>query len=261
MTTLAADTPIIEVAGKNNSIGIIASDIVYEGSLVGENGAGYGRPLVAGDKFCGHAIRKVDNASGSAGDKNIECRGGHYRAVVDLVALITDVGQPVYASDDGALTMEAATTASAYSFVGIVTRYVSATQMEVEFRPLEFDEFGNNLNRELHIIDHTLDLADGGKILYVSVDTKIITLDAIATALSGYSVTIVNGSGFGVSGIVIDPDGSEVMSNGCDIAAGGAGKKLTNTKATAQRNDFVTLAGNATGYQITNMRGTWAVEA
>jgi len=257
MATLAANSPMVHVKGDNNSIPIIAADIVYEGAMVGDNGAGYGRPLTAGDVFVGHSIDKVDNAAGAAGAKNIRLLTGRYRQVVALVGLITDVRQPVYASDDAVYTFEAASN----SYVGVITRYVSATKMEVEFRPGEFDEFGNNTNREVTSVDKTLDLADGGKIIYVDTDTKIVTLDAIATALSGYQVTIVNGAGFGVAGIVIDPDGTEVMSNGCDLAAGGAGKKLTNTKATAQRGDFVTLAGNATGYQIINMRGTWAVES
>lgn len=257
MTTLAANAPVVAVQGDISAIGIIATDIVYEGAMVGDNAAGYGRPLTAGDKFLGHAVSKVDNASGSAGDLNITLRSGHYRLEVALVGLITDVGQPVYASDDATLTFEAASN----SYVGVISRYVSSTKMEVEFRPGEYDEFGNNQNREVTSVDKTLGLADGGKIIYVDTDTKIVTLDAIATALSGYKVTIVNGAGFGVAGIVIDPNSTEVMSNGCDIAAGGAGKKLTNTKATAQRGDFVTLAGNATGFQIINKRGTWAVEA
>lgn len=264
MATLAADAPVAEVLGAIGSMPIIADDIVFEGAMVGDNAAGYGRPLVAGDKFQGHSVSKVDNsatgltgAAGAAGDLDIRLLTGRYKLVVALVGLITDVGQPVYASDDATYTFEAASN----SFVGVISRYVSATKMEVEFRVGEYDEFGNNTNREVTSADKALDLADSGKIIYVDTDTKIITLDAIATALSGYQVTIVNGAGFGVAGIVIDPDGSEVLSNGCDLAAGGAGKKLTNTKATAQRGDFVTLAGNATGYQIVNMRGTWAVEA
>ena len=257
MTTLAVNTPVVVVEGDINSIPAVATDIVYEGAMVGDNAAGYGRPLTAGDKFVGHAISKVDNAAGDAGDLNISLRTGHYRLEVALVGLITDIGQPVYASDDATYTFEAASN----SYVGIISRYVSATKMEVEFRACEYDEFGNNQNREVTSVDKTLDLADGGKIIYVDTDTKIVTLDAIATALSGYKVTIVNGAGFGVAGIVIDPNASEVLSNGCDIAAGAGGKKLTNTKTTAQRGDFVTIAGNATGFQIINKRGTWAVES
>jgi len=264
MADLAVDRALVKVEGQIGSVPIIADDIVFEGAMVGDNASGYGRPLTAGDKFLGHAISKVDNSAsgatgvaGAAGDLNIQFLSGRYRLVVALVGLITDVGQPVYASDDATLTFEAASN----SYAGVITRYVSATKMEVEFRAGEYDEFGNNQNREVTAADKTLDLADGGKIIYVTADTKIVTLDAIATALSGYQVTIVNGAGFGVAGIVIDPDSTEVLSNGCDIAAGTAGKKLTNTKTTAQRGDFVTLAGNASGYQIINSRGTWAVEA
>lgn len=131
MTTLAANSPMTKVKGDNNSIPIIADDIVYEGAMAGDNASGYGRPLVAGDNFVGHSIDKVDNTGGSAGDKNIQLLTGKYRLVVDLVGLITDVGQPVYASDDSVLTFSAPSN----SFVGVISRYVSATRMEVEFWP------------------------------------------------------------------------------------------------------------------------------
>ena len=90
MTTLAADSPITLAIG-DNSIPIIAADIVYEGAMVGDNASGYGRPLVAGDKFRGHAISKVDNTSGVAGDLNIKLRAGRYRMNVSLAGAITDV--------------------------------------------------------------------------------------------------------------------------------------------------------------------------
>ena len=93
MTTLAANRPLTQVLGHIGGIGIIATDIVYEGAMVGENAAGYGRPLVAGDKFVGHAMEKIDNASGAAGDLNIPHLTGRYRLDLALVGLITDVGQ------------------------------------------------------------------------------------------------------------------------------------------------------------------------
>jgi len=257
MATLSADSPQILVTGDMGSVPIIAADIVYEGAMVGDNGAGYGRPLVAGDKFLGHSIFQVVNTSGAAGDKNIRLRTGKYRMVCSLVGLITDVGQPVYASDDAVLTFAAA----GNSYVGRISRYESATKMEIEFETCGYDEFGNNLNRVLKSVDYATLLADSGKIIYVDTDTKIITLVAIATGLSGYDITVVNGAGFGVAGIAVDPNGTEVISGGCGLGPGAAGKKFTNTKATAQRGDFLKLAGNATGWNIINARGTWAIEA
>lgn len=258
MSTLSADSPQVLVTGDMNAIGIIAEDIVYEGAMVGDNGAGYGRPLVAGDKFLGHNIFKVDNAVpvGVAGAKNLRLRTGVYRMVCSLVGLITDVGQPVYASDDATLTFDGA----GNSYVGRISRYVSATKMEIEFVTCGLDEFGNNANRVLKSANYTTLLADGGKIIYVDTDAVIIALVAIATGLSGYEITIVNAAGFGVSGLIIDPAGTEVISGGCGLGPGGAGKKFTNTKATAQRGDFLRLAGNATGWNVINARGTWAIE-
>jgi len=261
MATLTADSPQVVVLGEFNSIPIIANDIVYEGAMVGENSAGYGRPLVAGDKFVGHAAEIVDNTGGSAGAKNIRVRTGRYRLQVSLAGYITDIGQPVYASDDAVLTFLGAAAAAANSFVGIVTRYVSSSLLEVEFRPGQMDEFGNNLNRNLKSADYTALLADGGKIIYVDTDTKIITMPAIATALSGYELTVVNAAGDGLALIVVDPNGTEVISGGCDLAAGGAGKKFSNTKATAKRGDFLKFTGNATGWNVVNRRGIWAIEA
>lgn len=253
MTTLAADSPVVEVKGDLNSIPIIASDIVYEGAMVGDNGAGYGRPLTAGDKFVGHCIEKVDNSSGSAGDKNIQLRSGHYRLEVALVGLITDVGQPVYASDDAVYTFVAVSN----SYVGVISRYVSATKMEVEFRPGEYDEFGPNTQRETKSANYTVDAEDYGKIIYIDTDAKVITLPAIAT--SGW-VTFVNAGGFGTVIITLSPDANDKIM-GPDIA-GTDNKDLINTKATAQRGDFVTLKyGTAEGWMVTAMRGTWAEEA
>lgn len=255
MATKTKDGAVVVQLGNFEDIGIIASDTVFEGSMVGDNGAGYGRPLVAGDKFRGHCFAKVDNESGSAGDKNIRCRTGRYRLEVDLVALITDVGQPVYASDDNTLSLSA----PGNSYVGVITRYVSSTKMIVEFRVDEFDEFGENQNRVLKTDDYTTLVTDTGQIIYLGTDTKTITL--IAT-VAGIEVTIVQAGGFGTALIHVDPNAADNFLGGCGLAAGGDGKKLSNTKATAQRGDYLRLIADGTGgWNIVGKRGTWAQEA
>ena len=253
MATLAANSPLTHLVGEHNSIPIIAADIVYEGAMVGDNGSGYGRPLTAGDVFVGHAIEKVDNSSGSAGDLNITLLTGRYRLKVALVGTITDVGQPVYASDDAVLTFAAPSN----SYVGVVTRYISATHLEVEFRPGEVDEFGPNAARETKSDDYTVDALDSGKIIYVDTDAKTITLPATD---AGITVTLVNAGSFGTVALTIDPNANDQI-NGNDITAAD-NKDYVNTKATAQRGDFVTLVADGTdGWFITAQRGTWAREA
>lgn len=129
MTTLAADSPRVYELGEHNDLPVIASDIIYEGAAVGDNGSGYARPLVAADPFRGFATAKVDNASGSAGDKYVRVRQkGQIQLAISSLA-ITDVGKAVYASDDDTFTL----TASTNSFVGRVKRWVSTGVGIVEF--------------------------------------------------------------------------------------------------------------------------------
>lgn len=251
MTTLAKDSPQILVGGGMGSVPIIASDIVYEGALVGDNGAGYGRPLVAGDKFLGHSIVNVANTTAVAGAFDIRLRTGRYRMVCALVGLITDVGQPVYASDDAVLTFSAPSN----SYVGKITRYESATKMEIEFDTCGRDDFDPNPNRVNKAVDYSVLATDSGKVVYVTVDTKIATLPA---TVAGYKFTIANGVGFGVAGIVVDFQGGDKSLGGCGLAAGADGAAITNTKATAQRNDFLQLIGDGVaGYSVVGKRGTW----
>ena len=128
MTTLAADTARTYEKGTIGAMGVIASDIIFEGSAVGENGSGYARPLVAGDPFLGFCEAKVDNSAGAAGALNVryETKGKIKLAVTS--AAITDVGRPVYASDDATFAMTGIGT-----YIGKIVRYVSSGVAIVEF--------------------------------------------------------------------------------------------------------------------------------
>ena len=251
MSTLAADSPQILVGGDMGAIPIIASDIVYEGSMVGDNGAGYGRPLVAGDKFVGHSITRVTNASAVAGAFDIRLRHGVYRLVCSLVGLITDVGQPVYASDDQVLSFAASITTTKNSYVGRISRYVSATKMEIEFVTCGQDEFDPNPNRDVKAAGYTTLAPDNGKVISVSATALISFLASVA----GFKITVVNGAGLAVAETTIDFDGAETSLGGCGLAT--AGVLLTNTLATAQRGDFLQFIGTGGNWNIVGKRGIW----
>lgn len=256
MATLAVDAPVTEVTGRD-AVPCVANDIVYEGAMVGLS-AGYGRPLVAGDKFLGHCLEKVDNTGGAAGAKTVTLKnGGRYRLKVALTGVaITDIEQPVYASDDAVYTL----VAPANSYVGVVKRYVAANVAEVEFRPGEVDEFGANDARVTKSADYTTDAADNGKIIYVDTDTKIVSLLAVAGgAVAGYTVTVVNAAADGGALIEVDFDNADLCAGGGGKAATADGVKISNTKATAKRGDFVKLVSNgSTGFGIAAKRGVWA---
>lgn len=108
---------------------VIASDIIFEGSAVGENGSGFARPLVAGDPFLGFAEVQVDNAAGSAGDKNVRLRtrGTIRLAITGLVA--GDLGAAIYASDDDTFTK----TQASNTYIGQVVHFESAALGLVAF--------------------------------------------------------------------------------------------------------------------------------
>lgn len=250
MTVLAVDQPMARAVGEKTFYPL-AAEKAYGGAMLTLNTSGYAGSLTAGERFCGHNMYQVDNSAGSAGDKNVEVLIGRYTLEVALVGLITDVGQPVYASDDATLTF----VPTGNVFVGVIKNYISATKMRVEFRPLEKDEFLSAV-RETKSDNYTVDELDSGKIIYVDTDAKTITLPATD---AGLRVTIVNLGSYGTVAVTIAPNAADkIMGN--DITSADD-KDLINTKATAQRGDFVTLVGDgADGWFIQAMRGIWARE-
>lgn len=131
MATLAANTPRSYVQGDIEEYPVIAADIIYEGAAVGENAAGYVRPLVAGDQFLGFALEKVDNSAGAAGDKRIKVRrrGRARLTVAGATAITANDNPPVYASDDNTFTL----TSTGNSHIGWVSRWDASTDCIVEF--------------------------------------------------------------------------------------------------------------------------------
>ncbi len=132
MTTLAANTPRDREIGDIGSYPIIANDTVYDGAAVGDNGSGYARPLVAGDPFLGFCYSKCDNEGGAAAAKYVDVwKRGAVKLSVSGAA-ITDVGRPVYATDDNTFVF-AGPGPSGSTFIGRVVRYVSSGVVIVEF--------------------------------------------------------------------------------------------------------------------------------
>jgi hypothetical protein len=165
MTTLAVDTPRAWVLGDYESYPVIANDIIYEGAAVGDNGSGYARPLVAGDPFLGFAEINVDNTGGSAGDKRVRVkREGALQVAVTSVA-ITDVGKPVYASDDATFLL----TQSTNSLIGVVRGFVSSGIAIVDFE-------ANELRKITAITD----------------STGATATSTLTDASSGYNQSIIN---------------------------------------------------------------------
>lgn len=255
MTTLANNKPRAYELGSRNELPMIASDIIYEGSAVGAvDGTGHARPLAAGDRFAGFAEAKADNSAGGAAAINVRVIDQGEIELAVAGAVITDIGQPVYATDDDTFQFSPV----GGSFIGFVKRFVSAGIVVVEFDADAFqDPWAAYAVRETITVDKTLDIEDNGKLFVVTVDAKIITLPAVATPVN---CVILNGGAFGAVAVNISPNAADKI-QGPNLP-GTDNKDLINTKATARRGDFVKLVtGDANGPIVAELHGTWATEA
>lgn len=245
MTTLAANTPRNWELGNDNHIPVIASDIIYEGAAVGRVIAtGHARPLAATDKFAGFALQQADNSSGSAADINVlvSKRGSVQLSVSG--AVITDVGQPVYATDDNAFGF---TPVSAV-FIGFVRRFVSAGVAVVEYDADAFvDPYAHWGVREALAGTKTFDAQDTGKAFFVTAagDSDALTFPAIAGALDDMLIVAIDA--FGTTELELASNSSDAF-QATDLTAT-ADKDLLLTKATQQRGDSVhIMMGDADGW-------------
>jgi hypothetical protein len=248
MTTLAAAAIRPQELGDVGEYSVIASDIIYAGAFVGlVAGTGHARPLVGGDKFVGIAEATIDNSAGAAAAKRVRTL---QRGMVELAvsgALITDVGQPVYAQDDNAFSF----TPVGGSVIGFVARFVSAGVAVVSFDVTRHrDPYAEWPIREELTGTKTFDAQDCGKAFFctAAADGDALTLPAIADGLN--DVLIVAIGAFGSTGIVISPAAADGI-RAPDLAAADDSDLLL-TKATQKRGDSARLfLGDADGYSAT----------
>ena len=132
MVTLA-DRKIREFyRGDIEDYPVIAADTIFEGAAVGENAAGYARPLQGGDVFLGFSVEQtVNNETGAAGAAHVRVRSrGRVELPVTGADAVTANDRPaVYASDDDTFTL----TSTGNSLIGYVSRWVSSGNCVVEF--------------------------------------------------------------------------------------------------------------------------------
>lgn len=259
MTTLAENTPRayegVPVRIEERAVPVIASDIIFEGAAVGKvDASGHARPLVGGDEFVGFADAKANNSAGVAAAINVDVKQQGFIQLTVTGAVITDIGQPVYALDDNDFSFSPV----GRSFIGYAHRFASAGVMIVAFNALNYvDPYGEYSVREAISINKTLDSEDSGKLFWVDTDAVTVTLPAVATPAL---CKLVNGGAFGAVALTISPAAADSI-EGPDITAAD-NKDIINTKATARRGDFAVLGlVDTAGYAATQLKGTWAREA
>jgi len=257
MATLAVDKPRAEQLGMQSDIPVIASDIIFEGAAVGVvDATGHARPLNAADRFAGFCLTRCDNSAGAAAAKNVKVLVSGKVQLPVTGAVITDLGQPVYASDDDTFSF----VPTGGAFVGFVDRFVSAGVVIVAFNAgVLTDPYGLWPIRETLTGIKTFDAQDCGKAFFctAAADGDALTLPAIADGLD--DILIVAIDAFGTTQIKVDPAAADSI-RAADLAAVD-NKDLLLTKATQRRGDSVRIyLGDADGYSA-SIKGIWTAEA
>ena len=168
-------------------------------------------------------------------------------------AVITDIGQPIYATDDNVFVF----LPTGAVFIGFVRRWVSSGVVIVEYDIDNYADPYAGRVKETFSADATLDKQDTGKVFFVDTDATTMTLLA-AAVLTGINIKVVNIGAYGTVAGQIDPNASDLISGPDDTGADGG--LLVNTKATAQRGDYVVLDQTTDeGYIVVEKKGIWTI--
>lgn len=116
-------------------------------------------------------------------------------------------------------------------------------------------------NEKTKAADYTVLAADciGSTIIMDSDTAKTFTLPAIAGAVDGGIVTLVNGRDKQL--LTVDPNAADGINFGDQVVDG---TTVVNTAATAKKGDFITLAtltSASTYWSVVAIGGVWAVGA
>ena len=130
MAKLTNDIARTYELGDTSEYPMLGGEFMYEGAGVGIKSNGYAPALQTGDKFAGFADERVDNTSGTDGQKTIRTK---FKGTVVLPApsgvSLTDVGSNLFASDDNTFTITSAST----PYIGKIRR-ISDNEIIVDFQ-------------------------------------------------------------------------------------------------------------------------------
>lgn len=185
-TTSSANTPRTYELGDFGHLPVADNVKIYEGSAIGDNGSGYARALVAADPFRGFCVEGADNtiAGHTAGGIYVQLRRwGLIQLAVTGVTAVTDVGKPVYASDDNTFTL----TATSNSYIGRIVRWISSTNCVVDF-----DANRGGLSKETSLTDSSGGTANAATGVSANAQkmTVLLPLGSLALLVNGQTFKV-----------------------------------------------------------------------
>lgn len=132
---MAALTEKVEIFKKEGLMHAppMAVDEIFQGGLIKINAAGFAEPCSteAGAKFAGIAQEDKDNSTGSAGDERVKIHKDGIHLLIGTGFSATDVGEPVFASDDATITK---TFSTDLQRVGVIEEFESSTKVWVRIQ-------------------------------------------------------------------------------------------------------------------------------
>ena len=136
MTVLAADKELTYKDGHDLAFPMVATDIIYGGSNVAVNAAGYALPGsdTAALIYQGVAIEQVDNSLGAAGDKSVVLkRRGLIKMELATAISQANVGDNVFLVDDNLVDVAGNVTNDI--FCGVIASYIDTTHAYIDIEP------------------------------------------------------------------------------------------------------------------------------
>ena len=109
---------------------VAAAETIYQNGFVGVDPAGYAKAFVPGDLLVGVADEEVDNSAGTAAAKTVKIVTSGVIEHTLSGAALTDIGKPVYATDDATIAL----TGHPDAYVGRITRYAATSTVDVALR-------------------------------------------------------------------------------------------------------------------------------
>jgi hypothetical protein len=133
-TAAAADRDVERSAGKVKRYLVDDGDVIYKGTLVGVNAAGYLVPMsdTASLIYVGVAAQSGDNSAGADGAIGVlvEKEGEFGFVYAGGDATIAKIGDEVYAQDDQTVDEDDSLTTTDYK-VGVIQEVISTTHVRI----------------------------------------------------------------------------------------------------------------------------------
>lgn len=134
--SLSADKKMEYTEGVEVPFPVINADIIYGGSHVCVNAAGYALPGsdTAGLIYVGEALERVDNSLGNSGDKSVVVRRrGLIKMELATAITVANSGDNVFLVDDEKVDLTANVTNKI--FCGIIAGYIDSTHAWIDILP------------------------------------------------------------------------------------------------------------------------------